>query len=85
MHTAKIQTERKMRADLDAKILSMPIEKLQRGLGIALAEKARIYAKQYKQLVSDKMDTLDTYQDYSDSSYESESIISNVVPLKPAR
>lgn len=85
MHTAKIQTERKMRADLDAKILSMPIEKLQRGLGIALAEKARIYAKQYKQLISDKMDTLDTFQDYSDSSYESDGIISDVVPLKPVR
>ena len=61
MHTAKIQTERKMRADLDAKIIQMPIEKLQRGLGIALAEKARFYAKQYKLLISDKMDTMDTY------------------------
>ena len=63
MHSAKVQTERKMRAELDVKVAAMPIDKLQKVLGLSMADKAKTYTKQYKQLVTDKLPSLDIFQD----------------------
>ena len=48
MHTAKIQTERKMRADLDQKILRMDSQVLCTMLGKTITEKARYLSRLFR-------------------------------------
>ena len=44
-----MQTERKMRYDLDSKIQNMRLEKLIHIIGKGMAEKVRFYSKKYRQ------------------------------------
>ena len=46
-HTAKVETERKMRQELDKRILSMRTEKLNQNFGLEFVKRIRYYIKAY--------------------------------------
>ena len=48
MHGAKIQTERKMRLELDQKVSGMRSEKLQQNLGKDVTEKMKHYCRKFR-------------------------------------
>jgi len=51
VHAAKIETERKMRVELDRKVVNMRIEKLASSIGKDFAERIRYYVKKYREHV----------------------------------
>lgn len=61
MHNAKMETERKMRNDLDRKILAMRIERLTQSFGKEFAERLRYYIKMYNALKDTICQNLDQF------------------------
>ena len=49
MHSAKIETERKMRKELDQRLITSRLEKLVNMMGKDLAVKVRHYARLYNE------------------------------------
>lgn len=60
MHEAKINTERKMRKDLDVKISFIPHTRLLSAFGKEICEKVRFFSRLYRQHADTSVDSLRT-------------------------